>query len=269
MNWKKGCLVAAAGGFVFLALLIALVFLATGGAVDSANQFLKLTGEGKVSEAYKSTSPQFQAQTDEATFSRVVKELGLDNFAEASWSNRKVESGQATLEGTITTKAGDEIPITVNLIKAGEAWKVFSLSGKQAGVAVTKPGDSQKPAASGDTVPETDALKKMATSTLLTFNQSVLKKDFNILYKDVARLWQDQTTPEELQKIFQVFIDKEVDIGGVADVDPVFSKASNIDKDGLLTLTGYYPTEPFQVNFELQYYFEGGQWKLIGINVNL
>ncbi|HVF70684.1 MAG TPA: hypothetical protein VM940_03655 [Chthoniobacterales bacterium] len=117
-------------------------------------------------------------------------------------------------------------------------------------------------------VPSETELKSMTLETLLTFNKGVQAKDFTGFYKDIAKLWQEQTTPEKLQGLFQDFIDKELDISPIKKLEPVFNKPAEINSDDVLVVNGYYPTTPKRVVFKLQYLQEQGDWKLVGIKLD-
>lgn len=109
---------------------------------------------------------------------------------------------------------------------------------------------------------------KLAKDTLIIFNQAVQAKDFKNFYNFIAQYWQKQTTASELQKNFQAFIDEDIDISPIADKAPVWDLPASVQKDTYLTLTGHYELKP-QVNFELKYQKEKGEWKLIGIDVRV
>jgi hypothetical protein len=81
-------------------------------------------------------------------------------------------------------------------------------------------------------------------------------------------LWQQQITTEALRDRLAVFIEKKIPLTVTEGVTPVFSGPPSIDGDGLLVLKGRYPSRPYEVEFEFDYYFEDGQWKLFGFNVN-
>jgi hypothetical protein len=119
------------GGMVWWGLSI------TERAVEGATDFLALVGEGKTGEAYRACSTSFKTTMDEEAFARLVKSTGLKDYASASWSSRSVDNNQATVAGTVTTKRGGRIPITINLIWENEAWRVLALS---AGPGAIQPG---------------------------------------------------------------------------------------------------------------------------------
>ena len=116
-------------------------------------------------------------------------------------------------------------------------------------------------------VPPESELKSMTLKSLLAFNDGVQEKDFSAFYKQLAPLWQEQTTPAKLKELFNDFIEKEIDIAPIKKVQPVFNKDAKINSDDMLVIAGYYPTTPKRVVFELKYLDEKGDWKLAGINV--
>jgi hypothetical protein len=119
-------------------------------------------------------------------------------------------------------------------------------------------------------VPEEKELKKMTESSLVSFGRAVKAKDFSEFYEDVAKVWQKQTTAKKLQDAFKDFLDKNIDLPSVVkEMKPVFNHPAAIDSDGVLLVQGYYPTKPNRVIFKLKYLDEEGDWKLVGVNVNL
>ncbi|MEY2537362.1 MAG: hypothetical protein QOG67_1102 [Verrucomicrobiota bacterium] len=110
----------------------------------------------------------------------------------------------------------------------------------------------------------------MTETSLLSFGRAVKKKDFSRFYEDVASVWQKQTSPEKLEEAFSDFLDKGIDLPSVVkEMEPVFNHPAAIGADGVLLIQGYYPTTPNRVIFKLKYLNEEGEWKLVGINVNL
>jgi hypothetical protein len=42
-----------------------------------------------------------------------------------------------------------------------------------------------------------------------------------------------------------------------------------IDSEGLLIVSGSYPSKPLRVAFSLKYYYDMPDWRVFGMNVNL
>ena len=80
---------------------------------------------------------------------------------------------------------------------------------------------------------------------------------------------QGQLTERKLKNAFQGFIDAGVNLEGAKDVQPVFDPAPEINGQGLLVATGYYPTTPNRIVFTMRFVYELPHWKLIGLDINL
>ena len=143
----------------------------------------------------------------------------------------------------------------------------------KAGFDVEDGGQSPSPAAAEEStseIPEKDELKSLTGASLLSFGRAVKDKDFLGFYKDTAEVWQKQTTPEKLRDAFKDFLNKNIDLpSAIEKTEPVFNKPPTLDSNGVLIVQGYYPTAPNRVLFTLKYFKEEGEWKLVGVDVNL
>ena len=137
---KKGCLIALAAGLGLVVIIILLAFGLTRGAVKAGNEFLGLIGSGKIAAAYESASSTLKSQQSVGSFEQAVKNLGLTDFASASWSSRETKNDRARLEGSVKTRSVGKIPLTMELAKESGTWKVIYLSAPQAGVSVEQRG---------------------------------------------------------------------------------------------------------------------------------
>ena len=257
---KKGCLIAIATALGLIIIIVLLAFGLTRGAVKSANDFLGLIGSGKIAAAYESASATLKSRQNLESFTQSVKDLGLTDFASASWSSRETKNDRAQLEGSVKTRAGGTIPLNMELVKESGIWKVIYLSAPQSGVAVERGGKQ---------LPTDEKSKTLILDSLLDFNKALQEQSFDSFHAKISRAWQEQITSDKLKEVFQQFIDKKLDIASIKTVDPILSEPPQINSDGLLVLQGYYPTQPLKVNFRLKYVYEHPMWKLFGINVNV
>ena len=60
-----------------------------------------------------------------------------------------------------------------------------------------------------------------------------------------------------------------LDLSGVAVLDPELTLLPQIDADGMMRMTGFFPSAPAQINFDLVYAPVSGQWRLFAITVGL
>ena len=77
------------------------------------------------------------------------------------------------------------------------------------------------------------------------------------------------TIPEQIQGVFHKFITEGINIAPIQGVKPQFDPEPKLNENGTLVLKGHYPTSPSQVLFDLHYVREGGQWRIISINVRV
>lgn len=244
-------------GFV-VAMVLLLMFL-TRGVVQDAEEFLALLAQGDIEAAYDSTATAFRTQTSQKSFEEYVTELGLLDNASASWTSRAMENNQASLNGSITTKQRAVIPLAMELLKEGGVWRVLSLTGSQSGVF----SSTEQPQ-----LPTDEELSKLVHETLLDFDHAVQSEDFSSFHRNISQLWKSQTTPLEFMGIFQSYMDQKVTIVAIREATAVFDQAPVISKDGLLILSGYYPTSGMKVHFKLKYLYEHPDWRLAGIRVS-
>ena len=133
--------------------------------------------------------------------------------------------------------------------------------------------DTTKSTATKSAIPDNDKLQTLVKTTFMDFSDAVQSDDFEDFYKKVAKVWQDQTSPEEMQQSFKVFVDNKEDYNfkkAVASLDATFSPAPSIQQVAgmdALVVNGYYPTKPERANFEFKYTNEDGNWKLIAIHI--
>jgi hypothetical protein len=93
--------------------------------VTAARHFLELVGNGKGQDALLASAKGFRKQRSPASLGvEAKKKWGMDSYSSSSWPEVTIEANRATLEGTVTTKKGDTIPMTVHLIREQDEWRV-------------------------------------------------------------------------------------------------------------------------------------------------
>jgi hypothetical protein len=252
----------------------------------AADGFFATLAKGDGRGAYGSAAFGFQAaQTYEAFLSN-AQELGLIGAQPPVWTGSDVAESDASMEGQITPQTGTPIHVTVTLTKEGEGWKLFSLKTD------TTPGTGEtenrftvlgKGTGFNDVyhqpMPTPAELDLLVHDTLAKFNNAVMTGDFALFYKSISQQWKEGkretgedaagVTENMLKNHFQGFIDKKIDISGVAGAPAVFDRPPIINQDGLLVLNGHIDLPQFRVNFAMEYAYEIPRWKLFGINMSL
>jgi hypothetical protein len=112
------------------ALIYGLAFGLSGGPVSTTRTFLALLGKGKNHDAYALGSSAFRSQRTPGMLGMEAKKLGLNSYSSSSWPEVRVEADRATLEGTVTTKDGEAVPLVVVLVREKDGWRVLSVAAR-------------------------------------------------------------------------------------------------------------------------------------------
>jgi hypothetical protein len=104
-------------------------------------------------------------------------------------------------------------------------------------------------------------------STLLTLNDANRTGNYSVLRDLASPDFQAKNTAADLAVTFSDLRRRQFDLFSVALAAPQLAAAPALDASGMLRLTGFFPTRPLQINFDLLFQNAGGQWRLFGISV--
>src|SRR5262249_41271265 len=104
-------------------------------------------------------------------------------------------------------------------------------------------------------------------STLLTLNDANRSGNYTVLRDLAAPGFQTSNTAADLSQIFSDLRRRNFDLYGAALLAPQLTAVPALDQNGMLRLTGYIPTQPLQINFDLLFQAVNNQWRLFGISV--
>jgi hypothetical protein len=252
--------------------------------VSAANAFFATIETGDPHAAYDSAAFGFQATQSFDGFVSNARTLGLVGGKPPVWTTKNLAADQAQLDGTMAASDGHQVNVSVTMTPDGGAWKLFSLKTAN-GIADSEDHFSVVGKETGfndvyhQPMPGPAKLDALVQKTLADFNGAVQAGNFHDFYGTLAQQWKDGQrstgqaadgiTETILNRHFQAFIERKVNIGAITGLKPVYDIPPQIDEDGLLQLKGHFPTRPYQLNFELQYIYELPEWKLFGIDVTL
>lgn len=271
-------------------LLLLAIFLPFSGCakkrspLEAAQLFFEQVGSGRVEEAFHSAAFGFQAQRSSAVFAAGAKDMGLTDYASGEWGTPEREGHSCNIPVKVKTREGKEFPLIITLVEETGAWRVFSIHSppdEKTGIAENRftlvgkapdlnTGLSRPP-------PPLNEIRQLVRETLLQFNAAIAAKSFSEFYDSVSLAWQTgsltngeyQLTQGQLERAFQPFIDRKIDISEIGKLDPVFETPPAVNSEGLLIVAGYYVGETRKIQFALKYIYELPSWKLFGLDVNL
>ena len=116
-------------------------------------------------------------------------------------------------------------------------------------------------------VPDPISLIVMIRTTMVALNQANQTGNYSVLREISAPIFQAQNSQAQLAVAFTSLRDQRLDISSVVAVTPELTDAPAVDDNGILRVTGFFPTEPLRVNFQLAYQFANGQWRPVGMSV--
>ena len=115
-------------------------------------------------------------------------------------------------------------------------------------------------------LPAEPELKTLSSGTMKTFAEAVHNKNFEDFYAGSSTHFKVQMTPAKLYQTFRGFTAYS-EIDQLSRHAPVLDSGICLDKDGLLKITGHFPSQPEATTFRLTYMMEQPEWKLLGIHV--
>ena len=104
-------------------------------------------------------------------------------------------------------------------------------------------------------------------SALLALDQANKTGNYTVL-RDLGSPDFQSNSAARLAEIFAQQRRDNIDLSGVAVIDPQLTLLPQIEANGLMRMAGFFPSVPTQVNFELLYAPVDGRWRLFGLSVS-
>jgi hypothetical protein len=105
-------------------------------------------------------------------------------------------------------------------------------------------------------------------SSLLALDQANKTGNYTVL-RDIGAPGFQSNSAARLGEIFAKLRNDNLDLSGVAVIDPQLNLLPQIEANGLMHMAGFFPSVPTQVNFDLSFAPVSGQWRLFGISVSI
>jgi len=188
--------------------------------------------------------------------------LGMTGLAEAesvAWKSGTLEGERGKLYGEYR-RAGSDLatPLRLDLLQEGKAWRI---QGIQRGVRVLEPEPRDY------FVPyDADALR-LATETTVRFGQAVAKGDLAAFWAASPEAFRRRFDQEAFLRAFAGFVEQGVNLLPAAKVSPLFDSAPTLTPEGILRVSGHFPTRPSRVDFGFEFLPEQGGWVLAGMRL--
>ena len=133
--------------------------------------------------------------------------------------------------------------------------------------AKSNPAAGKDAVVTAPTVPDQYRLNLLIRSTIIALNQANKTGNYSVLRDLGSPSFQSANSAARLAEIFSAQRHANLDLAPVLFFTPTLVRAPAIDADGMLRLTGFFPTQPQQVNFDLAFEFIQGEWRHFGVSV--
>jgi len=243
-----------------IVLIVAGAFYFTSGVAKVGDDFFAAIRSGDTARAYGTLSTAFRADTSDSELAAYLADNRMDRVNETSWSSRSAGNGRGSLVGTLTTTEGESVPVEIDLIDEQGQWKIYAIrkGGGTAGVgegAKGLPGEKRQVA--------------LAAESIGVFVDTLAAGDMTGFHEHVSRLWAKQFDVAALDEAYKSFYAIGPNLQVIKTLSPIFDAPATLSEAGVMQIKGYYPTNPSRFHFDLKYIYEGTDWKLMGLSVNL
>ena len=126
---------------------------------------------------------------------------------------------------------------------------------------------STTPPASIEPVPGELELGKLIWSTMAAVHHANISGNYSV-HRDISSpSFQINNDPARLTQIFGPLRDSRLDLANTLVLAPTYLEAPAILPGGILHLRGYFGLRPTAIQFELEYQWVQGAWKLFGVAI--
>lgn len=117
-------------------------------------------------------------------------------------------------------------------------------------------------------MPSDDVLLMLIRSTLIALNQANTTGNYTVFREMGAPGFQEANSPAQLTESFADLRHRNLDLSPILLFQPKLFRRPEINAQGFLRVTGFFPTAPEQVNFDLIFQPVQGKWRLFGVAAN-
>ncbi|MGO4685071.1 hypothetical protein [Hyphomicrobium sp. 2TAF46] len=136
------------------------------------------------------------------------------------------------------------------------------------GQTAPKAGSPLSMSASAAIIPSGPQLRLLIYTTLIAVNQANQTGNYTVLQDMAAPGFREANNSARLTEIFRNLRQRNLDLSPVILLEPRLVRPPALMDNGMLRLSGYMPSSPEQVNFDLAFQQVEGRWLLFAVGVN-
>lgn len=116
-------------------------------------------------------------------------------------------------------------------------------------------------------IPDGYKLNLLIRTTVIAVNQANKTGNYSVLRDLAAPGFQSVNNPAQLAEIFSDLRKKNLDLSPVLFYQPKFTSRPMLLPNGMLRVSGLFPSRPQQVTFDLIFEQVQGDWRLYGVSI--
>ncbi len=117
--------------------------------------------------------------------------------------------------------------------------------------------------------PDAYKLNMLIRTTLIALNQANQTGNYSVLRDLGTPKFQATNTDAKLAEIFGALRNRKLDLSPLVFFDPKLVRQPAVGPDGMLRLTGFIPTDPQRILFDMGFERVGEQWRLSAIVIDV
>ena len=119
------------------------------------------------------------------------------------------------------------------------------------------------------TVPDRNAIGILVRTTVIAISHANRTGNYTVLRDLGSPGFRNANSAARLAEVFGDLRKRNLDIGPTVLFPVRLTRPAAIDKQGMLRLTGFFPTRPMSVAFDLAYERVRGRWLLFGVSIKV
>ncbi len=133
----------------------------------------------------------------------------------------------------------------------------------------TSPEQQPKEEEAATAIPDNLHLLLMIRNVVVALNQANTTGNYTVLREMGTANFQMTNSSARLAEVFAALRSRKIDLSPIMVINPKLNAAPALQDGQVLRLTGYFPTSPERVQFDLAFQHSGEQWPLAGIEINV
>lgn len=195
-----------------------------------------------------------------ALFNELVPQGTALNFKADNLFSQKglLFTQDKSLSGTIHPEGIQKpVPVAVLFVSENNTWKIKEVK-----------EDVEKGQPTTAENQEKAKIMGLARQSMADFILSKKAKSMEHFFGTISDAWKKETSIDKLNQSFEPILNEKaaIDWSFLNPVEPAITKYA-VNKDGVLTIIGVYPSKPKRLIFEQNFVNENNAWKLAGFKL--